>query len=166
MAIDGSNEAATTTRANNAISVSVGSVNATFAPADANGNATSLDNDGNVRLKVGDKIKIRMAGFLPNSNVETWMFSSPVLLGRTKVDAKGTINSDFVIPASMPNGRHRIAISARTADNKPTTIGLGVMVGEPEAKSKATVLLIVIPVTLAVLGGLLLPAVTRRRRRS
>lgn len=158
-------EDAQTIRENNAISISSGSLNATFAPADPNGNASALDADGNIHLKVGDKIKIRMAGFLPGSGVETWMFSTPTLLGTAKVDAKGGIDKDFVIPASMPNGKHRIALSATTADNKPATIALGVVVGEVNQKSKTTVVLIVLALATAVLGGLALPAVSRRRRR-
>jgi hypothetical protein len=159
-------QSASTTRQNNAISVSSGSLNATFAPADASGNASSLDSDGNIRLKVGDKIKIRMAGFLAGSEVETWLFSTPTLLGRTKVDAKGTIDTDFVIPKSVPNGMHRIALKATTADKRAATIGLGVMVGEWKKGRSTTVLVIVVALAIAIMGGLMLPAVSRRRRRS
>ena len=159
-------EDAQTVRENNAISISSGSLNATFAPADADGNASALGSDGNIHLKVGDKIKIRMSGFLPDSTVETWMFSTPVLLGKTTVDAKGGIDQDFVIPSSMPNGRHRIALSATTADNKPATIALGVMVGEWNQKNNTAVVLIISALAAAIVGGLMLPAVSRRRRRN
>ena len=154
-----------TTRQNNAISVSVGSVSATFTPADAKGNPAALDAGGNIRLKVGDRIKIKMSGFQPGSQVEAWMFSIPVLLGRTTIGPDGMMNQDFVVPASVASGLHRIAVTAVSAEGKKTTIGLGVRVGEWKKENNMTVLFIVVPVAFAILGALLLPAVSRRRRR-
>jgi len=153
-----------TTRQNNAISVSVGSLNATFAPIDAKGTPVALDAEGAIRLKVGDRIRIRMAGFQPGSQVEAWMFSTPVLLGRTTVGADGMLNRDFVVPASVESGLHRIALTAVSADGKKATIGLGVKIGDWKKENNTAVLFIVIPVALAMLGALLLPAVSRRRR--
>ncbi|MEY3744792.1 MAG: hypothetical protein RLZ48_470 [Actinomycetota bacterium] len=155
-----------TTRQNNSISVSVGSLNATFAPLDAKGNPAVLDAEGNIRLKIGDRIKVKMSGFQPGSLVEAWMFSTPVLLGRITVDDRGMIDRDFVIPNSVESGLHRIALTAVSADGKKATIGLGVKIGDWKKENNTAVLFIVIPVALAMLGALLLPAVSRRRRRA
>ena len=164
MSVGGVAATADLQRQDNAITVSVGDLKATFSSADGTGNPVPLDPDGNVRLNPGDNVKIKMAGFAPGTQVEAWLFSTPTLLGRAKVKWDGSIDSTFTIPASIPTGAHRIALKAKTADGKDATIGLGVMVGDWHGEKGMSTLLIVIPVCLAVAGALLLPAVSRRRR--
>jgi uncharacterized membrane protein len=75
------------------------------------------------------------------------------------------VTGAFAIPKNIENGAHRIAIVAKTADGKPATLTVGVMVGDARSESQVTVWLIVLPIALAVAGALILPARHRRRRR-
>jgi hypothetical protein len=152
-------------RRDNAITVTVGDIAATISSSDSSGNPVPLDPDGNVRLNPGDGIKIKMSGFDPGTSFEAWLFSTPTLLGRAEVGWDGTIDVDFIIPDSIPAGAHRIALKGTTADKKDATIGLGVMVGDWHSESNVSTWLIVVPVCAAIFGAMLLPAVTRRRRR-
>lgn len=157
-------QAATITRAENQLIVSAGALKATLAAIDSTGSVTSLDADGNVRLKSGDRIRIKLAGFKPGSIVEAWLFSTPMLMGTAKVAEDGSVTGTFTIPKDVPKGSHRIALVTKTNDGKPTTLTVGVMVGEWEKGANVAIWLIVLPIVLSIAGALILPATRRRRR--
>jgi hypothetical protein len=157
-------EPATVERVNNQLTVTAGKLSATVGGLNTNGGNTALDADGNVRLKSGDTVRIKLAGFDPGSTVEAWMFSTPQLMGTAKVGADGIVVGNFVIPKNVSQGSHRIAIVAQTVDGKPATLTVGIKVGEWNQGPSITIWLIVLPIVLAMGGALLLPAVIRRRR--
>jgi hypothetical protein len=157
-------EPATVERVNNQLTVTAGKLSATVGGLNKDGGNTALDADGNVRLKPGDVVRIKLAGFDPGSTVEAWLFSTPQLMGTAKVGADGIVVGNFVIPKDVSSGSHRIAIVAQTVDGKPATLAVGIKVGEWNKGRSITVWLIVLPIVLAMGGALLLPAVIRRRR--
>lgn len=158
------NEAATVTRVDNQLVVSAGPLKAILGGVNPDGSPQALGPDGNVRLRPGDTVRITLSGFEPGSQVEAWLFSSPVLMGRATVSGDGTVTGNFVIPRNAPSGAHRIAVVARTNDGKPATLTVGVLVGDWEKEGSITVWLIVLPIVLAVASALTLPATRRRRR--
>ena len=164
--IDGVETKSQVSRENNQLVVSAGALKATIGGLNKNGTAMSLDEDGNVRLRSGDVVRIKLAGFRPNSTVEAWLFSTPVLLGSSVVSADGSVLGDFTIPKNSSEGSHRIVIVAKSKYGKATTFTVGVEVGEIARTSTITRVLISIPIALAVLFGLFLPAVSRRRRKA
>ena len=157
-------ETATVQRVENQLVVSAGALKATLGGLNSDGSSMALDGDGNVRLRSGDVVRIKLAGFKPGSVVEAWLFSTPALLGTAKVGADGTVTGTFTIPKNASNGSHRIAVVAKTTDGKPATLTVGVMVGEWNSGSRVAVWLIVLPIAVAVVGALVLPATRRRRR--
>lgn len=157
-------EEATVERSDNQLVVTAGALEAVIGGMNPDGTPMALDEAGNVRLRTGDTVRIKLAGFEPGSVMEAWLFSTPVLLGTSKVGSDGTVIGTFTIPANAPSGSHRVVIVASTTDGKPATLAVGINVGEWEKESSLTVWLIVLPIVLAVLGALLLPATRRRRR--
>lgn len=162
--VAGKTQPATVTRSDNQLVVTAGPLKATLGVVDNAGTVGSLDEDGNVRLKSGDNIRIKLAGFEPGSIVEAWLFSTPMLMGTAKVRVDGTVVGTFTIPKDVPKGAHRIALVTKTSDGKPATLTVGVMVGKWEKGPNVTLWLIVLPIVLAVAGALVLPATRRRRR--
>lgn len=148
----------------NQLTVSAGPLSATVGSLDSTGNVAALDNEGNVRLKAGDVVRIKLAGFKAKSTVEAWLFSTPQLMGTAKVGADGVVVGNFTIPKNVPQGSHRIAIVAQTSDGKPATLTVGVKVGEWKKEKTITIWLIILPIVLAVFGAMFLPAAIRRRR--
>lgn len=159
-----STEPATVERSDNKLVVTAGGLNAVIGGLNSDGTQMPLDDDGNLRLKSGDTVRIKLAGFQPKSEVEVWLFSTPILLGSTTVGADGTMAGTFTVPAKAESGSHRVVITAKTTDGKPATLAIGINVGEWESGPSVTMWLIVGPLVLAVFGGLLLPATRRRRR--
>ena len=157
-------ETATVERADNQLVVSAGALKAVVGGLNPDGSQMSLDDDGNVRLSTGDAVRIKLAGFKPGAVMEAWLFSTPVLLGTTKVGADGSVTGMFTIPKNAPEGAHRVVIVAQTSDGKPATLAIGINVGEWDSGPGVALWLIVLPIAFAVVGALVLPAQRRRRR--
>jgi hypothetical protein len=163
--VDGVETKSQVSRENNQLVVSAGALKATIGGLNKNGTAMSLDEDGNVRLRSGDVVRIKLAGFKPGNTVEAWLFSTPVLLGSSVVSADGSVSGNFTIPKNTPEGSHRIVIVAKSTNGKPTTFTVGVAVGEIATTSTLTRVLIAIPIALAIGIGFLIPNQLRRRRK-
>lgn len=158
------NEKATVERADNQLVISAGPLKAVIGGLSPDGTPMALDDAGNVRLQTGDAIRIKLAGFQPGTDMEAWLFSTPVLLGTTKVGDDGSVTGTFTIPSDAPSGAHRVVIVAKTTDGTPATLTVGINVGEWDSGLDVAVWLIVLPIAFAVIGALVLPATRRRRR--
>ena len=163
--VDGVKTDATVTRENNQMVVNAGSLSATLSGLDKTGKTAPLDSDGNVHLEGGDVIKISVGGFKPGTLVEVWLFSTPTKLGSVVVGTDGTVTGAYRLPVGIKSGSHRVVVTARMANGKPTTFTLGILVGDISTTSTLTRVLIAIPITLAIGFGFLLPTQIRRRRK-
>jgi hypothetical protein len=163
--VDGVKTDATVTRENNQMVVTAGALSATLSGLDKTGKRSALDSDGNIHLAAGDEIKISVGGFKPGSIVEVWLFSTPTQLGTAVVGADGTVSGTYRLPAGTKSGTHRVVVTARLANGKPTSFTLGILVGDISTTSTLTRVLIAIPITLAIGFGFILPTQLRRRRK-
>jgi hypothetical protein len=161
---DGVETKANVARENNLIVVTAGSVKATLSGLDAQGKTVPLNSDGSVQLSAGDSIKVAVGGFKPDSEVEVWLFSTPIRLGSAAVGTDGSMSKTFVLPAGVKSGNHRVAVLAKLPNGKTATFTLGIVVGEISTTSTVTRVLIAIPIVLAIGFGLVLPTRLRRRR--
>jgi hypothetical protein len=164
--VDGVKTDAVVTRDNNQMVVTAGSLSATMSGLDKTGKRSALDSDGNIHLAAGDEIKISVGGFKPGSIVEVWLFSTPTQLGTAVVGADGTVSGTYRLPAGTKSGTHRVVVTARLANGKPTSFTLGILVGDISTTSTLTRVLIAIPIALAIGFGFLLPNQLRRRRKT
>ena len=163
--VDGVKTDATVTRENNQMVVNAGSLSATMSGLDKTGKTAPLDSDGNIHLEGGDVIKISVGGFKPGTLVEVWLFSTPTKLGSVVVGTDGTVTGAYRLPVGIKSGSHRVVVTARMANGKPTTFTLGILVGDISTTSTLTRVLIAIPIMLAIGFGFLLPTQLRHRRR-
>ena len=162
--VDGKTIKQTLVRTDNQLKLQSGLLSATLSGQTAAGGISPLDNDGNLRLESGDILKISAGGFKPDSEIDVWFFSTPIKLGTAAVKSDGTVSALFRVPNNIEDGAHRVAIVAELADGKPATFTLSLIVGKLKTTSTLTRVLIVIPITLAVFFGFLLPTRFRRRR--
>ena len=162
--VDGVQTDAVVTRQSNQMVVNAGSMSATLSGLDATGKRLALDNEGNVHLSRGDVIKVSVGGFKPGSVVEVWLFSTPTQLGSAVVSADGTMNGTYRLPFGVKSGSHRVVVTAKMANGKPTTFTLGILVGDISKTSTLTRILIAIPISIAIGFGFVLPTQLRRRR--
>jgi hypothetical protein len=162
--VDGVKTNTKVARENNAMIVTAGAVSATLSGINDQGKTVPLDSDGSVRLSAGDSIKVAVGGFKPDSEVEVWLFSTPLRLGSASVGSDGSMSKTFILPAGVKSGNHRVAVLAKLPNGKTATFTLGIVVGEFSTTSTLTRVLIAIPIALAIGFGLILPNRLRRRR--
>ena len=93
-----------------------------------------------------------------------WLFSTPTQLGSAIVGADGTINGAYKLPLGIEAGPHRLVVTAKLPNGKPTTFTIGILVGDISKTSTITRVLIAIPISLAIGFGFLIPTRLRRRR--
>lgn len=163
--IDGKRVEAAITRDNNQLIVTAGAIRARISAVKREGGRAPLDSDGRLRMNTGDSIEIEVFGFASKSEVEVRMYSNPVLLGRTGVGADGTLLASYEVPETVDNGRHTVVLLGQSSRGEDLTFALAVAIGDESSGPSLFVLLVLIPLGLAVLVGLVLPAVLRRRRK-
>ena len=56
----------------------------------------------------GETFTVTVAGFTPNTDVEIYLHSTPVLLGTFRSNAAGVVTATVTIPANAPAGSHTI----------------------------------------------------------
>ncbi|MEY4079643.1 MAG: hypothetical protein RL430_73, partial [Actinomycetota bacterium] len=162
---DGKVEKATVSRRDNKVVISVGAMSAEVSSVDSNGRTLALDSEGNVTLEPGARVAIKIAGFEPGTDVEMWMFSTPIRIGTATVGPSGTLKTIVVIPKDVPTGAHRVAITTKEKGKDKVTFTLGVTVRKFTKESNIATWLIVVPILFAVGAALFLPPALRRRRK-
>ena len=123
-----------------------------------------MDADGRLRISPLDSIEVEVTGFGSETEVEVRMYSDPVLLGRSTVNDAGELLASYEVPEGVDDGDHTVVMLGRDSDDEEVTFALNVVVGEESTGPSVAVYLIVIPLGLAVLGALIIPAAIRRRR--
>jgi hypothetical protein len=162
--VDGEEVDTTLTRSNNALVVSGAGIEASVYGMSPDGARIDLDENGLLRLDTQDQVVVEAEGYVPGNVVDVWMYSTPTRLGQLTVDDAGAITGNFQLPESLSVGDHRVVLNGENNRGQDVTLGIGVSVGEVDQSSLASRLLIIIPVSLAILAALIIPTTLRRRR--
>gem|GEM_PF-1667311 len=152
------------TRENDQVLIRAGMFDARFAGLRSDGSIIPLDSDGFIRVESGDAIRVEVMGFASSSDVEVRLYSDPMLLGEATVDADGKMLSAYEIPEGVERGAHRVVLVGKNQRDDEVTFTAGIIVGAEAGTTLTTRLLIAVPIGLAVLLGIFLPAILRRRR--
>ena len=161
--IDGEKVSSTLTRESNRITISIQDVLASIGGVNRDGTPVALDADGNLRVKPGETISVRISGIAPDSRVSAWMFSDPIDLGTADATSVGEAEGTFVVPMSVEEGNHTLVVEMTSADGDAMQASLGMAVGALDNNGFS----VAVPLTLlavAVLVAVVLPVTMRRRR--
>jgi hypothetical protein len=162
--VDGEEVETTLTRSNNALVATAAGIEASVYGMSPEGSRIDLDEDGLLRLDTQDQVVIEADGYEAGNVVDVWMYSTPTRLGQLTVDVTGSIKGSFFLPESLETGDHRVVLDGQNNRGQDVILGIGVSVGKVSQSSLASRLLIVIPVSLAILAALIIPTTLRRRR--
>jgi hypothetical protein len=164
LVIGGKRIEATITRENNQLVIAAGVLRARISAVQREGGRAPLDSQGRIRMDQGDSIEIEVTGFGSGSQVEVRMYSDPVLLGRSTVSALGNLMASYEVPESVDDGRHTVVLLGESQSQEELTFALSVYVGDEASGPSTLAILVGIPLGLAVIAGLVIPAIIRRRR--
>ena len=164
LVVNGERIEATITRENNQLVIAAGVLRARISAVQREGGRAPLDSQGRIRMDQGDSIEIEVTGFGTESEVEVRMYSDPVLLGRSTVSALGSLAASYEVPESVDDGRHTVVLLGESQQGEELTFALAVFIGAESTGPSTLALLVGIPLGLAVVAALVIPAIIRRRR--
>jgi LPXTG-motif cell wall-anchored protein len=134
-----------------------------FAARDVRGNIVEVKPGAVLEVASNGDVAVQAFGLRPGETVELVVMSTPTLLGRFTVDAKGAIKTSTKLPTSIGSGNHSLVVASPSVK---ASLGLKLV------KSAAT-----LPVTgsntntasnwavAVLLSGMYLVLVSRSRRR-
>ncbi len=99
----------------------------------------------------GNTITVNGDGFLPHSDVDVTLHSTPVHLGTFTTDASGAFTATVTIPSDTKPGAHTIVLTGTAADGQPATVTLALTVQDSTLPYTGSS-----PIPFAALGVLLI----------
>lgn len=163
MSVNGSTAELSVQRANNSLQIAGSGVEINVSAVDESGNKINLDSNGNLRVTDTDRLVVDASGFDAEVDLEAWLFSTPANLGTVKTDAKGVAAGTFDVPSDLAEGEHRLVLKSATESGEDTVIAIGLISGAEDTGASSTSIAVGIVIALAVLLGLFIPVVIRRR---
>jgi hypothetical protein len=108
-------------------------------------------------------------GFQPDTRVDIWLFSEPLLLGSVTVSGDGTFSGEFSIdPGFVPPGEHTLQLQGVGPDGFIKAANLGVLVQESQTSDSPSPISLIVwtLVALATIAVIVLVALLIRNRRN
>ena len=162
---DGRAVKTTISRAENQITATAGTMSTTLAGLTSKGKRVALDANGNLVVRRTERLVLSATGFEADRDVAVWVYSSPTQLGVIKTSVDGTISGAFDLPSGLEVGNHRLVLESKKSDGQTSVVALGFSYATSDSGSAMTRLLIAVPIFCAMLFGLFLPAISRRRKK-
>ncbi len=122
-----------------------------------------VSDDGVLRTYGNSQLGVSAEGFIPGTTYTVFMFSDPVELGRGEASADGTMTRTVVIPEDAETGEHTLQINGVGNGSEVVSVSMGFEVIERDDNTRVAVIVILLAVALALLGG---RPIFRRRRRA
>jgi LPXTG-motif cell wall-anchored protein len=95
---------------------------------DENGQASRLTPDGRLRLQTGRFARVAGEGFLPGTEVDVWLFSTPIYLGALLVGSDGSFDGLLPIGEDVVAGDHTLQANGFSFDSVQRSLSLPVFI--------------------------------------
>ena len=97
-------------------------------PRDADGSVIPPNESNAIRAYQGRIIEIGGEGFAPNTEVEVWVNSEPVLLGTAITDQDGRFSKVFDLPVGLAPGLHTLTLGGTTKNGQVVKASIALLV--------------------------------------
>lgn len=151
-------------RKNNEVVVKVGTVSFGVKSLDDKNSVVPLDSDGSIRINDSKKVELIANGLAPNSEINAWIFSTPIPLGKAKSDAFGVLRVSFDLENDLEDGLHRLVLTSISAEGDNMVVSLGLRIRTDNGGPLWSWVLVLL-LLAAVSTGLVIPARRRARKR-
>jgi outer membrane protein OmpA-like peptidoglycan-associated protein len=102
---------------------------------DRRGTNAELDAAGNIVFREGHQAYTSGTGFKPNSTVNVYIFSAPILIGTVQTDKAGSFEGQFALPSGLEAGAHTVQVDGFAPDNSVRTANMPVLYATPKANT-------------------------------
>jgi hypothetical protein len=97
-------------------------------PRDADGSVVPPSESNAIRAYQGRIVEIGGEGFAPNTEVEVWVNSEPVLLGTATTDQDGSFSKVFDLPVGLAPGLHTLTLGGTTKNGQVVKASVALIV--------------------------------------
>jgi uncharacterized repeat protein (TIGR02543 family) len=105
---------------------------------DSSGTVNDLEDKSPVTLIRGQTVFVSGEGFQPDTRVDVWLFSDPVLLGSVTVSSNGTVNGGIVLDSNVViPGQHTLQLQGVATDGFIKAANVGVLVADDVVSQSA-----------------------------
>jgi hypothetical protein len=101
------------------------------------GHDVTLSSDHVVRVPAEGSLRVAIRGFEPGTPATVWGFSTATMLTRLTIAADQSGVQAFRLPASMLPGPHTLVVAGTSAEGKPATMSVGILVTAAAATQSA-----------------------------
>ena len=102
---------------------------------DRRGTNAELDAAGNIVFREGHQAYTSGTGFKPNSTVNVYIFSTPILIGTVQTDKAGSFEGQFALPSGLEAGAHTVQVDGFAPDGSVRTANMPVLYATPKANT-------------------------------
>jgi outer membrane protein OmpA-like peptidoglycan-associated protein len=99
------------------LDVKTGDWNLSISANEATGVPAPLNAQNQIIIKEEQSAFVAGEGFKPDSEVNVYIFSTPILLGTTKTTSTGSFRASFPIPANLEEGNHLLQVNGISSRN-------------------------------------------------
>lgn len=147
------------------LTASFGEVTLQMSVLSAAGTVQPLVDDSTLSVDAGSKITLAMSGLAPESIVEAWIYSDPVILGREQTSTGGVVETVLGVPDTLTEGQHTLVIRGTDATGADFVYYGSAQMGDIGATTGWVTYFLVVPLIAAAAAGIFLPPALRRRRK-
>ena len=104
-------------------------------PLDSTGNPVPLNSNSQIVLAPSRLVGVAGDGFLANSTVNVYLFSTPILLGTVTTDATGKFKANFPVDPKINVGNHVIQVDGLSPAKEVRSASVGLLVAATSAVS-------------------------------
>ncbi|WP_448614682.1 fibronectin type III domain-containing protein [Modestobacter sp. URMC 112] len=90
--------------------------------------APLVTTDADKAVKVGEQVTVSGSGYLPGSEVDIVMYSTPQVLTTVVADADGAFTATVTVPTGLADGTHHLVAAGVDEDGNPRNLVLEVTV--------------------------------------
>ena len=101
-----------------------------ITPRNADGTIIPPGEGNAIRAYRGRTVEIGGEGFAPNTVIEVWVNSEPILLGTVTTDAEGKFSKVFDLPVGLLPGQHTLTLGGTTKKGQVVKASVGLIVEE------------------------------------
>jgi hypothetical protein len=162
--VDGREIEGTLSRENGQLTIQIGASNIRLVGVVSGSGLIALDSSGNIRVNPGDAVQASVSGFAAGSELTLRLKGAATPVATASVGDDGSSIVVGQIPAGTQSGDNTLELRGDDANGDAISVAVGIAVGQESKGGGATTWLIGLPVAIALLAGLFLPAILRRRR--
>ena len=117
------------------LQISYGSINLNISIIGPDGLPRTISDKQPLTMQINDEIYLEGSGYLPNSKVTLWIFSTPIKLGDIPVNKDGKFAGILKTPAKIELGPHVIQINGLDSTKRSVSHAIAALVVEKIVKS-------------------------------